>query len=117
MLNLADKIWAALANYSMSLSHDRWHIERVLAFADALHRKHGGDWDVLSAAAIMHDLGRSDETRPHGLQSIEASTEVAAEILMELDCPPSITTQVLRAIAEHDQPDVRPSSIEGRILK
>lgn len=110
-------IWKEIAGLHMSVSHDRWHIDRVLEFAYALHGIYGGDREILTAAVLMHDLGRGDEMRPHGLESIVSSTEQAAAILKSVGYPAEKSHLVLQAIAEHDQPEVTPSSIEGKILK
>jgi dTMP kinase len=110
-------IWAELDKLPLSVSHDRWHLDRVLSYALGLHAVHGGDLRVLVPAVLLHDLGRTEEGRQHGLASIEASTEQAANLLGNLQYPESLVAEVLRAIADHDQPDVRPALIEGRILK
>jgi dTMP kinase len=115
--DLAEQLWKQVSQHRMSASHDRWHIERVLGFALALQARHGGDVDILTAAVLMHDLGRADDDRSHGLASIEASTELAELILNEMGYSPEGTTRILQAIREHDQPALRPTTIEGRILK
>ena len=99
-----------------SVSHDEWHLNRVLKFARQLRALYGGDDDIITAAALLHDLGRSN---PHlrGRKSINKSIKASQEILEEINFPKEKLNQVLLAIKEHDQPEIRPSSIEGRILK
>lgn len=110
-------IWKEIAGLQLSVSHDRWHIDRVLRYALGLRAIHGGDRDVITAAVLMHDLGRGDADRRHGLLSVEASIEQARALLEAINFPSEKLERVLVAISEHDQPEVRPQTIEGRILK
>lgn len=110
-------LWKEIVGLNLSPSHDRWHVDRVLAFANQLQQIYGGDPEVLLAAVLMHDLGRSDRARAHQEDSRRASAEMASAILEAMNYPIHKRTHVLTAILEHDQPGIRPSSIEGRILK
>lgn len=113
---LEAEIWNEIKDVLLSPSHDHRHIERVLKFARQLHTIHGGDWEVISAAAMMHDLGRSDPSK-HGEESIDDSVQRASDILLRTSFPKAKAEHVLLAIMEHDKPEFRPSTIEGRILK
>ncbi len=105
-----------LSTVILSPSHDRWHLDHVLGYARELQRYHGGDPDVLTAAVLLHDLGRSDPSK-HGQASADASMDQAREILNKIQFPIHKVEQVLLAIKEHDKPEVTPSTVEGRILK
>ena len=109
-------IWKELASENLSVSHDRWHIDRVLSFAYQLQALYGGDPEVITAAVIMHDLGREDPNL-HGQESIDKSIAHAREVLGRIDFPSDKVEQVIIAIDEHDKPEMQPSTIEGRILK
>jgi dTMP kinase len=109
-------IWKEIASENLSVSHDRWHIDRVLSFAHQLHRIYGGDLEVITAAVILHDLGRRDP-EIHGQDSIEKSVDRARDVLHRVHFAPGKVERVISAISEHDNPDIRPSTIEGRILK
>jgi dTMP kinase len=109
-------IRAKLRERELSVSHGVDHLDRVLAYAMGLQATYGGDADVITAAALLHDLGRSN-TQLHGTASADLSATQAAEILDEVSLPHAKRLLVLQAIAEHDQPDVRPTTLEGRILK
>lgn len=109
-------IRAALAGLALSPSHGFEHLDRVAAYALALQRTYGGDRDAILAAALLHDLGRGDPTL-RGPASAQESVRRAGPLLASVGFPPEKTALVLNAIAEHDQPALRPSSIEGRILK
>jgi dTMP kinase len=109
-------IWKEIASDKMSVSHDHWHIDRVLRFARQLQSIYGGDPDVITAAVILHDLGREDASL-HGQDSIHKSIIRARKILNRLGLPQDKADQVITAIDEHDKPETRPSTLEGRILK
>ena len=109
-------IRATMADLALSPSHGFEHLDRVAAYALALQRTYGGDRDVILAAALLHDLGRGDPSL-RGSASAEESVRRAGPILASAGFPPDKTALVLQAIAEHDQPALRPTSIEGRILK
>ena len=111
------QIWKGIGDLNLSISHDHWHLDRVLHFAKELHKIYGGDWDVILASVLLHDLGRSDEKRAHGPESREASAEKAKEILQSINFPSEKLPSVLAAILEHDQPQITPTSVEGKILK
>lgn len=110
------EIWKQLADRSLSPSHDHWHVDRVLAFAQQLQSIYGGDLEIITAAVLLHDLGRS-ETQLRNQASADKSAEEASRLLEEVHFSPEKTKAVLRAIREHDAPDLTPSTIEGRILK
>lgn len=99
-----------------SASHSMDHLDRVLDFALALQETYGGDIDTLTAAVLLHDLGRNDKAI-HGAASAQRSAEDALAILETVGFPAELIPPVQQAIAEHDQPDVRPTTLEGRILK
>lgn len=99
-----------------SASHSMRHLDDVLGYARALGATCGGDPDVLTAAALLHDLGRNDK-RLHGAASADKSAEMALDILTSVAFPAEKIPAVLQAIREHDQPELRPTQLEGRILK
>ena len=117
MKNIELDAWQRVAGLAQSPSHDFHHIERVQAYVDALGEKLGIDITLVRLAAILHDLGRSDENRRHGLSSIEASKEMAEEVLRHLPLSDQDRTSVVEAIEGHDQPDLRSKAEAVRILK
>src|SRR5205823_4498113 len=72
---------------------------------------------LVRVAAILHDLGRGDQTRRHGLASIQASKEMAEEVLRHLPLSEDARRLVVEAIDSHDQPDVHSEAHSSRILK
>lgn len=111
-----DAIKAHLRDRLDSASHSLDHLDAVLSYARGLAATYGGDDDVLTAAALLHDLGRNDK-RLHGAASAEQSAQLARGILDAVAFPAEKIPLVLVAIGEHDQPELRPTALEGRILK
>jgi dTMP kinase len=105
-----------LKSSSLSPSHGLHHLDDVLRYSLKLHTVYGGDIDIIIASALLHDLGRNDP-QYRGQKSASRSAEYAVEILQNISFPPDKVEAVLTAIREHDQPELRPSSLEGRILK
>jgi dTMP kinase len=105
-----------IGQLALSSSHNFDHINRVLSFALQLQALHGGDTDVITAAALLHDLGRSDP-QYRGADSALQSAKLALTLLENAAFPREKISGVLQAIKEHDQPSLRPSTLEGRILK
>ncbi|OGM30152.1 hypothetical protein A2630_02955 [Candidatus Woesebacteria bacterium RIFCSPHIGHO2_01_FULL_44_10] len=108
-------LWEALKP-QRGTSHGPEHSKMVSDYALQLHQIHGGDLEVIKAAAILHDAGRED-TNLHGAESIGLSVQKAKEIMTEAHWPENFIDLVVQAIQEHDQPDHSPTSIEGKILK
>lgn len=110
-------VWKSVASYYLSPSHDRWHIDMVLDYARQLSAIHGGDPEVLTAAVIMHDLGRGDKSTMHGEESRRKSVEIAEKLMANWPMSREKKDRILQAIRDHDQDSVVPHSTEGRILK
>jgi dTMP kinase len=117
MDELIRSIWERVASIHLSVSHDHHHINVVMDYALQLQDMYGGDREVVAIASILHDLGRSDDDRAHGSESREASIELSQKVLSDLPLSDKKKAKVFEAIREHDQPDVSPSTTEGRILK
>lgn len=111
-----DAVWEQVKNLPQSPSHDTEHLERVLGFSKELQARYGGDYDVVVAAAMLHDLGRVDVNLPSAESAQEAASK-AEGILREVGFPADKITHVCSAIRQHDQEDLIPDSIEGVILK
>ncbi|MEZ5359856.1 MAG: dTMP kinase [Candidatus Zixiibacteriota bacterium] len=115
---ITDSIWKELAGASLSPSHDRWHVDRVMQYALKLQSINGGDLDIIEAAVILHDLGRMDPNK-RGEESIDQSVQLSKNVLDNLGAVLNNKkkTGVIQAIKEHDKPNHTPSSLEGKILK
>jgi len=109
-------IWQQIQGLVTSPSHDLTHLERVLVFAGQLRTIYGGDPEVITAAAMLHDLGRADRELA-GRDSALRSAQFARDVLTNIDFAQGKVELVCEAISEHDQRDISPHSLEGKILK
>ena len=110
------QLWKELGSRQLSPSHNRWHIDRTLEIASELALRHGADLRVVTAAAVLHDLGRSDPTKRED-ESTSLSVAQAESVLKSANLAPNEVSAVLKAIEDHDKPTALPSTVEGQVLK
>lgn len=115
-IEIREKLFQETEKRLFSPSHDRGHSERIIQYGLELQKIHGGDPEIIAAAAILHDLGRADFNLKAKESAILAGVQ-ARNILQESGFPEEKIDAVCTAISEHDQADFTPSTIEGRILK
>jgi len=97
-------------------AHDLDHLERVMALADLLQRREGGDLPTIWAAVALHDIGQERE-RLHGGDHAIIGADMAAYLLTGTIFPQQAIPAVQDAIREHRMTGgMMPRSIEGRIL-
>lgn len=97
-------------------SHDYDHIVRVMALADTLQEREGGELPIIWAAVALHDIGQERERR-HGGDHAMIGAEMAADLLTNTQFPPQSIPVVQQAIREHRMTGgILPSTLEGRIL-
>ncbi|MFZ5774253.1 MAG: HD domain-containing protein [Thermodesulfobacteriota bacterium] len=98
--------------------HGPDHTERVHNLALHIGRLMGARLDILSAAALLHDIGRSQETRAQGkVCHAEIGAKLAARILEELGVDVAMRHAILHCIESHRfRNDKVPESLEARIL-
>ncbi|GAC1358228.1 MAG: HD domain-containing protein [Ktedonobacteraceae bacterium] len=97
-------------------SHDYDHIVRVIALAETIQRKEGGDLPTLWAAVAFHDLGQERE-RLYGGDHALIGADMAGDLLAGTDFPQSVLPAVQQAIREHRMTGTStPQTLEGRIL-
>lgn len=98
--------------------HGPDHAERVHATALAMGRELGADLTILSAAALLHDIGRAEESRSRGqLCHAALGAEMAGTILAELGFTGEAAAAIRHCIATHRfRDDNRPESLEAQIL-
>ncbi|MBO0777482.1 MAG: HD domain-containing protein [Ktedonobacteraceae bacterium] len=97
-------------------SHDYDHVVRVLALAETLQAREGGERKIIWAAAALHDIGQERE-RLHGGDHALIGADMAGELLSGSMFPQEAIPVVQQAIREHRLTGgVAPSTLEGRIL-
>ena len=97
-------------------SHDYDHILRVMALAETIQAREGGNLPVIWAAVAFHDLGQERE-RLHGGDHALIGAEMAADLLTATQFPQTAIPAVQQAIREHRMTGgLVPQTLEGRIL-
>ena len=99
-------------------SHGPDHSERVLHNAMAMGKKMGARLDILVPAALLHDIGRSRESRTRGgVCHAEQGAAMAEPILRELGYREEETRAICHCIRAHRfRGATRPQSLEAKIL-
>jgi len=98
--------------------HGPDHSARVHRTALYIGRQMGARLDILSAAALLHDIGRRHETETRGgICHAGKGAELARGILAELAFPEASIERIAHCIATHRYRDAkRPQSLEAEIL-
>ena len=98
--------------------HGPDHTERVHKTVLHIGRLMGAKLDVLSGAALLHDIGRRYETREQGkICHAEKGAELGRDILQKLNFPPSFIDEVAHCIESHRyRGDKIPRTLEAKIL-
>ncbi len=99
-------------------SHGYDHVRRVLALCGHLAGETGADREVLTLAALLHDVGRPEEDRSDGSTChAEAGSKIAGGILARHGASRSLTRRVRECIAQHRfRRGSPPRSLEAKIL-
>ncbi|SBW12543.1 conserved hypothetical protein [uncultured Eubacteriales bacterium] len=100
-------------------AHDAQHIYRVLGLAVDIAEHEGGgvDMDILTAACLLHDIGREEQFKNPAVCHAEAGSEKAYAFLMSLGWSEGRAAWVRDCILTHRyRADRRPVTIEAKIL-
>ena len=101
---------------SEDAAHDYDHIVRVMALADTIQAREGGDLPIIWAAVALHDIGQARERR-YGGDHAQLGAEMAADLLTGTQFPQEAISIVQQAIRDHRMTgSAVPQSLEGRIL-
>lgn len=98
--------------------HGPDHTIRVHWVAQHIGRLMSARLDILSAAALLHDIGRRYETQKKGgVCHAVKGADLATEILKKLDFPQNTVDDIVHCIATHRYRDANiPASLEAKIL-
>ena len=101
---------------SEDAAHDYDHLVRVMALADTIQAREGGDLPTIWAAVALHDIGQARERRGGGDHAY-IGAELAAALLTDTIFPQASIPAVQQAIREHRMTGgLIPHTLEGRIL-
>lgn len=97
-------------------AHTYDHIRRVYYLAIEIGKELGADLKILSAAALLHDIGRVHE-RERGISHSILSGEMGEGLLRELGYSENEIGQIKSAIRSHRFSEgIQPTTLEGMIL-
>jgi uncharacterized protein len=114
LLELADE--AMKREESGDAAHDYDHLVRVMALADAIQAREGGDLPTIWAAVAFHDIGQERERR-HGGDHALIGAEMAVDLLSHTVFPQEAIPAVQQAIREHRMTGGKiPTTLEGCVL-
>jgi uncharacterized protein len=117
----ADEVWNEILrkdirNFSwdnFSFRYRAEHTELVLSIGMEMGKKLGADEEILKAALLLHDIGRSAVKKDHA----ETGERMAGEILKNTGFPRRKIAEVKYAIASHAGWDKsKPETLEACIL-
>ena len=101
---------------SEDAAHDFDHLVRVMALADTIAAREGGDLPTIWAAVALHDIVQAREQRQGGDHAL-IGAKMAAELLLNTHSPQASIPAVQQAIREHRMTGgVLPQTLEGRVL-
>jgi uncharacterized protein len=97
-------------------AHDIDHLDRVMALAETIQKREGGDLPTIWAAVALHDIGQERE-RKYGGDHALIGAEMAGDLLTGTPFPQASILAVQQAIREHRMTgELKPHTLEGRIL-
>ncbi len=98
--------------------HNLGHLWRVLKVAHRLHGEEGGQWEVLAAAALCHDLVNLPKDHPERHRAADRSATAAMTLLKRAGFPEADLPAVRHAIRAHSfSGGVAPRTLEARLLR
>lgn len=86
-----------------SSGHDIHHLKRVLNLARHIQAKEGGDLEIISLAALAHDVHRLIQGQRGKYCSPAESLSTVRELLEPLSLPEETTTKILHCIEFHEE--------------
>ena len=99
-------------------SHDWDHTQRVLRLCLRIGKKEKADLEILKLAAVLHDIGRSEEDRTNGrICHSEAGAALARKILEAHGVPEEKIGRVIPCIETHRfRKKAVPATKEAKVL-
>lgn len=88
------------------------HVKPVIDYSKELAKKYGGDLETLWLAAILHDIGRLDDSGPHD----KIGAQMAYKLLMERGFNQETAEKVRDIIMAHSCNENKPQTLEQKLL-
>jgi uncharacterized protein len=99
-------------------AHDFFHVERVVANANAIAKEERASAAIAATAALLHELFTLPKNHPDAARSGDLCAEKARELLVREGAPTDLVEGVCRAIADHGfSKGVVPDAIDAKILQ
>ncbi|MCL2057308.1 MAG: HD domain-containing protein [Oscillospiraceae bacterium] len=113
-----DKIHAYMLEMMGDSAHDAMHIYRVLHNSLKIAESHPeADKDILTAACLLHDIGRQSQFRDASICHAEEGGRLAYEFLGSLGIDEKRRAHIRDCIITHRfRTDRQPATIEAKIL-
>ena len=100
---------------SINSCHEWEHTERVFNLTLSIGEKEGADLEILSLAAILHDIGRKDDDGI--IDHAERGAVLAQEILERYNYPSEKIEKICHCIKAHRyRNDNIPETLEAKVL-
>ncbi len=109
---------ARLAAEDADPAHDFAHVLRVVSSAERIAAAEGADRELVSSAALLHELFNYPKDHPDSHLSGERCAELARELLLEEGWPGDRAEAVAYAIRVHPfSLGVTPETLEAKVLQ
>ena len=119
-MNLIERISdIARSHFESARSSHRWdHTQRVCRMALHLGEQEGADRDIVALAALLHDIGRTEEDRSQGrIRHAERGADMARKILAGEGLEDNKIGKIVHCIATHRFRDNKqPETPEAKVL-
>ena len=98
--------------------HCKFHTQRVLALATKIGLEEKADMEVLKAAALLHDVGRSLEDKKKNVDHAIEGSKIAKRILKKCNFSTEKIDDVIYCIEVHRfSKRLKPKSLEAKIIQ
>ncbi len=92
-------------------SHDKDHVDRVVALAIYIAKKEGGNLEIIKTAAKLHDIARDYNNHAR------KGAKIAEKILKDEGYPEDFIKEVVHCIEAHSfSSGIKPKTLEAKIL-
>ena len=91
-----------------SSGHDMYHLERVVSLAEKIQKREGGDIDVITISALLHDVHRIIQNH-NGKFCQPKDSLLQVKKIMEGIVPEEKQEKILQCVAKHEEYSFSPN--------